>query len=119
MWRVYAWGLEAVQDWVGALESGRDVLSARQRISKLDGHDAIKSQNLLCPIWARFVNGKKSLRQSTVHLNMAVFHRIEVRVPTRIFKVSLNIHLILRDNQCKSISDIKLRSNQITQINRH
>jgi hypothetical protein len=42
MWRVYAWGLEAVQDRFGALKSGRDVFSARENISKRDGNDAIK-----------------------------------------------------------------------------
>ena len=39
---MYAWGLEAVQDRFGALKSGRDVFSAREKISKRDGNDAIK-----------------------------------------------------------------------------
>jgi len=34
--------LEAVQEQFGALKSGRDVFSARQKISKRDGNDAIK-----------------------------------------------------------------------------
>jgi len=42
MWRVYAWGLEALQEQFGALKSGRDVFLARQKISKQDGNDAIK-----------------------------------------------------------------------------
>ena len=42
MWRVYAWGLEAMQEQFGALKGGRDVFLARQKISMRDGNDAIK-----------------------------------------------------------------------------
>jgi hypothetical protein len=42
IWRVYAWGLKAVQDRFGALKSGRHGFSAREMISKRDGNDTIK-----------------------------------------------------------------------------
>ena len=38
MWRVYAWGLEVVQDMFGNLKSGRDVFLVRQKISKAHGN---------------------------------------------------------------------------------
>jgi hypothetical protein len=42
MWRVYAWGLEAVQDMFDNLRSNQDIFMTRQKISKVDGNNAIK-----------------------------------------------------------------------------
>ena len=64
MWRVYVWGLEAVQGRFGALKSGRDVFAAREKISKRDGTDAIKVKTYLRrPIWAKCPFGRPENQQ--------------------------------------------------------
>src|ERR1700738_1774600 len=42
MWRVFAWGLEELQELFGNLKCARDVFEARKKVSERDGYDAIK-----------------------------------------------------------------------------